>query len=184
MIRIITRTAIKMSLFEYIEKDVSIKPCVLNKTFKRTYEKHYIYTKPNIKTNDVKDFLNKLIEDIIDFEEGNDEEDDENVESIYVLGKEEFTKRLRQYYTTPIHDCCKNVYIDLSPYFIDSNDHWTHIEFNTVPSIVDLLYAHSVTWQKYYEENNYKIERINHHYSGIKVTGDDKKIICDVLISS
>ena len=179
-----------MALFEYIEKDISVKQQVFKKTFERTHAKYYLVIKPNMKANNVKDFLNKLIEDSIEFEEQCDEEydeeyaDEENKEGFHVLGKEEFTKRLIQYYTTPIHDNCKNVYIDLSPYFIDSNDNWTHIKFNTTPSVVDLLYAHSVTWQDHYKKNNYSVNIINHHYSGIKISGDNEKIICEPLISS
>ena len=166
-------------------------PVLNHKTLYYECCEDYISIKPNLKTFSVQDFKQQMYTNIVN-NQVNEEDckckeqyrNNKQIKStcIHNLGSLKFRSRFETIYGTPIMGGKSKCFLDLTPYFIDSEPHFAEIQFKDIPSIVNLYYAHSVIWQNFYL-NNKDADTTHHHYSGMVVEADYDKMIVTPLIS-
>lgn len=144
-----------------------------------------INLQPNIKVTSLEEFERKLFEDIIRGQEIiPDDEHDENSDcykySLHHLGNKKFKQELKRLFCTPIMGQYKNVYIHLRPHYTSVGKNYAHVKFDHVPSLVELMYAHSQIWQNFYRtETDINIDQMDHHYSVLSLSGNNYDLIFD-----
>jgi len=180
-------------MYTLIQK-INKEPELDREIFSYEFDPYYLTIQPNIKASNFNEFKEELLASIIEHEENSIEDEGDFYEeykdeewyqdSLHYLGEEKFRKKLEDLYCNSLIGNWRNVYINLSPYFIDSTPHYAQVKFEKVPSIAELLYTHSRIWQEFYESKNRDIKEINHHYSIIKIRGDNYYLIFDPSTAS
>lgn len=179
-------------LFHY--KKFCEKPIFKKIIFFYDFYPYFPYIQQNIKSKNFQDFKEKLFNAIVEDQKFNIGESENYHEeykheewyeySLHFLGEEKFRERLEQLYCKPLPGNWKSVYMTLGPRLIENVPECVQIEFENVPSIAQLLYAHSQTWQKIYESKNYDIKNINYYYSMILLRGGENNLIFEPLHDS
>ncbi len=179
-------THISNSMTYKLIKELHKKPKLEYQMFDYEFNPYYLSIQPNIKVKDVNEFKQELLQHIIEDEKSGfeDIEDDPEIKteqwyqfSLHNMGEEDFLKELERLYCTPLNGQWNNIFIDLSPYFIDSQNHYAHVKFDKIPSMVELLYTHCCLWQEFYKNKEKNIDNICHHYSVIMMRGDRYNLI-------
>ena len=172
-------------------------PKLDNLVFEYEFDPYCLGTQPNLKVKNFDEFQQALIKGIVENERCTledfqyDIEDDPDIinkepyqYTLHCLGEDKFLEEVGRLYCTPLNGNWRNIYINLSPYFINSKEHYSQVKFETTPSIAEILYAHSCIWQKFYKQQKENVEKINHHYSTITFLGDRYNLICDICCDS
>jgi hypothetical protein len=158
----------------------------------------YITVTPDVKASSFKEFKALFIDALMEDERASMEDDygeigDYTSEDWYsfcmkCLGEEKYKKHIEKLLCTPLIGEYKDIYINMSPYFISSKPNYCHLRLKGPPTMIKIFYLHSKMWQRYYRKHapdHLKDDgSICHHYSCLRIKGDRYTLIVDVGIDS